>query len=47
MFRSFWKLLFPSIIVDQSASVVWWSEFPATDPDVPGSIPGATRFSEK
>jgi hypothetical protein len=24
-----------------------WSEFLATDPEVPGSIPGATRFSEK
>jgi hypothetical protein len=28
-------------------SVVKWSEFLATDPEVPGSIPGATRFSEK
>jgi hypothetical protein len=28
-----------------AASVVWW--FLATDPEVPGSIPGATRFSEK
>jgi hypothetical protein len=24
-----------------------WSEFLATDPEDPGSIPGATRFSEK
>jgi hypothetical protein len=24
-----------------------WSEFLATDPEVPGSIPGITRFSEK
>jgi len=23
-----------------------WSEFLATDTEVPGSIPGATRFSE-
>jgi hypothetical protein len=30
-----------------TASVVWWPEFLATDPDVRGSIPGATRFSEK
>jgi hypothetical protein len=30
-----------------TASVVLWSEFLATDPEVPGSIPGATRFSEK
>jgi hypothetical protein len=29
------------------ASVVWWSEFLATDPEGPGSIPGPTRFSEK
>jgi hypothetical protein len=28
-------------------SVVSWSEFLATDSDTPGSIPGATRFSEK
>jgi hypothetical protein len=27
--------------------VVKWSEFLARDPEVPGSIPGATRFSEK
>jgi hypothetical protein len=31
----------------RTASVVWWSEFLATDPVVPGSIPDATRFSEK
>jgi hypothetical protein len=24
--------------------VVWWSEFLATDPEVPGSIPGANSF---
>ena len=29
-----------------TASVVYWSEFLATDTEVPGSIPGATRFSE-
>jgi hypothetical protein len=29
----------------ETASVVQWSEFLATDPDVPGSIPGVTRFS--
>jgi hypothetical protein len=33
--------------LERTASVVWWSEFLATDPDVPGSIPGDTRFSEK
>jgi hypothetical protein len=26
------------------APVVWWSNFTATDSEVPGSIPGATRF---
>jgi hypothetical protein len=29
------------------ASVVWWSGFLATDPEVPGLIPVSTRFSEK
>jgi hypothetical protein len=33
--------------VFMTASVVQWSEFPATDPEIPGSIPGATGFSEK
>jgi hypothetical protein len=35
------------IDVSATASVVWWSEFLATDPEVLGSIPGASRFSEK
>jgi hypothetical protein len=30
-----------------TASMVQWSEFLATDPKVPDSIPGATRFSKK
>jgi hypothetical protein len=30
-----------------TASVVLWSEFLATYPEVPVLIPGATRFSEK
>ena len=30
----------------ETASVVKWSEFLATDTEVSGSIPGATRFSE-
>jgi hypothetical protein len=33
--------------VEMAASAVLWSEFLATDPELPGSIPGATRFSEK
>jgi hypothetical protein len=36
-----------NICLDKTASVVYESEFLATDPEVPGSIPGATRFSEK
>jgi hypothetical protein len=35
------------IIPTMSAFVVYWSEFLATDPEVPVSIPGATRFLEK
>jgi hypothetical protein len=31
----------------KNASVVRWSEFLATDPEIPDSIPGAIRFSEK
>jgi hypothetical protein len=27
-----------------TASVVWWSDFLAANPEVPGSIPGTTRF---
>jgi hypothetical protein len=30
-----------------AASVIWWWELVATDAEVPGSIPGVTRFSEK
>jgi hypothetical protein len=36
-----------SVCVSETASVVWWSEFLATDPEVPGSITGPTRRSEK
>jgi hypothetical protein len=35
------------VIHTQTASVVYWSEFLATDPEVWGLIPGAMRFSEK
>jgi hypothetical protein len=31
----------------QTAFVVWWAEFLTTEPEVPGSIPGTTRFPEK
>jgi hypothetical protein len=34
-------------IKSSMSSVVYWSEFLATDPEVPGSIPDASRFSEK
>jgi hypothetical protein len=30
-----------------TSSVVWWLELLTTDPEIPGSIHGATRFSEK
>jgi hypothetical protein len=30
-----------------TTSVTYWSELLATDPEVPGSIAGTTRFSEK
>jgi hypothetical protein len=30
-----------------TASVVMWSELLAADPEVPGPIPGATKFSEE
>jgi hypothetical protein len=33
--------------LQRTASVVWWSQLLAIDPEVPGSIPGATTFSEK
>jgi hypothetical protein len=33
--------------ITTSQIVVYWSAFLPTDPGVPGSIPGATRFSEK
>jgi hypothetical protein len=27
--------------------LVYWSEFLTTDPEIPGSFPGVSRFSEK
>jgi hypothetical protein len=30
----------------ETASGAYWSEFLATDPEVPGSIPGTTVISE-
>jgi hypothetical protein len=35
------------ILSNETASVVEWSEFLATDPEVLDSILGASRFSEK
>jgi hypothetical protein len=40
-------LLLHGYEVPVTASVVWFPEFMAIDPEVPGSIPGTTRFSEK
>jgi hypothetical protein len=43
-----WKLKYDFVRFDVlTAFVVWWSEFLATDLEVVGSIPGASRFSEK
>jgi hypothetical protein len=41
LYRNIYSLLL------SAASVVKWSEFLATDPEVSSSIPGAIRFSEK
>ena len=38
--------LAPRLKKEKTASMVYWSEFLATDTEVPGSIPGAIRFSE-
>jgi hypothetical protein len=39
-------IIFSETLVQMTASVVEWSEFLAADPEVPGSIFGAARFSE-
>jgi hypothetical protein len=39
--------IYKPIIGNETASVIYWSEFLATDPEIPGSTPGATRYSEK
>jgi hypothetical protein len=36
-----------SVVDKLTASVACWEEFLITDPEVLGSITGATRFSEK
>jgi hypothetical protein len=37
-----------SIFIDElTVSVVYWSKFLTTDPEVPGSMSGATRLFEK
>jgi hypothetical protein len=41
------SLPFLFLVIQKTASVVLWSEFLATDPEVPGSISSPTRFSEK
>jgi hypothetical protein len=48
-FRStsiFWNIR-PCSMLKVTASVVCWSEFLAIDKEVPDSIPGLTRFSDK
>jgi hypothetical protein len=37
-------LKFKNLVHIRTVSVVWWSEFLTTDAEVPGSIPGDTRF---
>jgi hypothetical protein len=37
---------FGRLLSSLTASVVYWPEFMAANPEVPGSIPGTTRFSE-
>jgi hypothetical protein len=39
-------VIYEIITTQGTASVVWWPEFLATAPEVPGSILDATRFSE-
>jgi hypothetical protein len=43
---SIWALHYGERPTSQAASVVQWTEFLTADPEVPGYIPGATRFSE-
>jgi hypothetical protein len=45
-FHNVWILVSHSCDSGQTASVVWWSEFLAANPEVPGAILSATRFSE-
>jgi hypothetical protein len=44
MLNVYFKSVFEIVL---TFSVVQWSEFLATDPEVPSSISGATRFYEK
>jgi hypothetical protein len=44
--KQFYCILAKYISLRMTASVVLWSEFLAADTEVPGSITGATRFSE-
>jgi hypothetical protein len=41
-----WKYRTPAQQIPASNPALW-SEYLATDPEVPGLIPNATRFSEK
>jgi hypothetical protein len=35
-----------SLSLSSDADVVWWSDFLTANPEVPGSIPGATTLPE-
>jgi hypothetical protein len=48
MYTAYILYIFPfSFFCGSTASVVWWTDILATDPEVLLSIPGAARFSEK
>jgi hypothetical protein len=40
------QIFYEKTMINWTASVVWWSEFLPTDPEVPGSIPGYQIFWE-
>jgi hypothetical protein len=46
LFFKFWNQNCLCLAYHSTPSVVWWSEFLVTDPEIPGSISGASRFSE-
>jgi hypothetical protein len=47
LYLTFHVLIVENFQLQRIRFVVWWSEFRDIDPQVPGSIPSATKFSEK